>query len=181
MIDSVSIERKEQFANLLDIAIINLRETDQHHELGSGSLYSILQRRLPQSMLTSYHRWVFDNNVTQSVVTLRKWVIQESEFLTVASETVYGVAGRASDAQTTPQKPGQRNTRTFFGDNGDNRAKKTSAVKRLEQTIEFGHVRRSNKKVLLKNGKLLSVVSYVSAVWHWDIPAKHAQEVASVA
>ena len=115
----------EQFADLLDIAIINLRETDQHHELGSGSLYSILQRKLPQSMLTSYHRWVFDNNVTQSVVTLRKWVIQESEFLTVASETVYGVAGRASDAQTTPQKPGQRNTRTFFGDNGDNRAKKT--------------------------------------------------------
>ena len=109
----------EQFADLLDIAIINLRDTDQHHELGSGSLYSILQRKLPQSMLTSYHRWVFDNNVTQSVVTLRKWVIQESEFLTVTSETVYGVAGRASDAQTTPQKPGQRNTRTFFGDNGE--------------------------------------------------------------
>ena len=57
-------------------------------------------------MLTSYHRMVFDNNMTQSVVTLRKWVIQESEFLTVASESVYGVAGRALDAQTTPQKLG---------------------------------------------------------------------------
>ena len=56
-----------------------------------------------------------------------------------------------------------------------------SVVKRVEQTIGFGHVRRSNKKVLLKNGKLLSVVSYVSAVWQGDIPAKHAQEVASVA
>ena len=50
----------EQFADLPDIAIINLRETYQQHELGSGSLYSMLQRNLPQSMLASYHRWVFD-------------------------------------------------------------------------------------------------------------------------
>ena len=43
----------EQFADLLDITIINLKETNQHHELGNGSLYTKLQRKLPQSMLAS--------------------------------------------------------------------------------------------------------------------------------
>lgn len=30
----------EEFANLLEIAIINLTESGQHHELGNGSLYT---------------------------------------------------------------------------------------------------------------------------------------------
>ena len=59
----------EQFADLLDIAIINLKETNQHHELGNDSLYTKLQRKLPQSLLANYHRWVFENNVPESVAT----------------------------------------------------------------------------------------------------------------
>ena len=31
---------KEEFADLLDIAMINLQEAKQHHELGVGSLYT---------------------------------------------------------------------------------------------------------------------------------------------
>ena len=46
----------EQFSDLLDVAIINLRESRQNHELGTGSLYVKLQRKLPEMMLASYHR-----------------------------------------------------------------------------------------------------------------------------
>ena len=91
----------ERFSDLLDIAMINLKESNQDQELGNGTLYTILQRKLPQSMLANNHRWVYDNNVTQTVATLRQWVILESEFQTVASETVHGVTGKMSDAQTT--------------------------------------------------------------------------------
>ena len=115
----------EQFSDLLDIAMINIKESNQDQELGNGTLYTILRRKLPQSILANYHRWVYDNNVTQSVATLRQWVIPESEFQTVASETVHGVTGKMSDAQTTPPRQGQRNTRTFFGDSRHNRTKKT--------------------------------------------------------
>ena len=115
----------EQFSDLLDIAMINLKESNQDQELGNGTLYTILQRKLPQSMLANYHRWVYDNNVTQSVATLRQWVILESEFQTVAAETAQGVTGKMSDAQTTPPRQGQRNTRIFFGDSRHNRTKKT--------------------------------------------------------
>ena len=50
----------EQFADLLDIAIINLKEADQQYELRDGSLYMKLQRKLPESMLARYHRWIFE-------------------------------------------------------------------------------------------------------------------------
>ena len=89
----------EQFADLLDIAIINLKEAGRQYELGDGSLYTKLQRKLPESMLARYHRWIFENSLSESVLTLRTWVIQESEFQTVASETVHGVTGMMMDTQ----------------------------------------------------------------------------------
>lgn len=90
----------EQFSDLLDIAIINLREAGQHHELGDGSLYAKLQRKLPQSMLARFHRWVYENNTAESVVSLRTWVIQESEFQTIASETMHGFASNIENNQS---------------------------------------------------------------------------------
>lgn len=51
-------------------------------------------------MLAGFHRWIFENSVSDSVTSLRKWLLQESEFQTVASETVLGVTGRATDTQT---------------------------------------------------------------------------------
>ena len=69
----------EQFAYLLDSAVISLHEAGKHNELEDGFLYITLQRKLPQSMLTSYHRWVYENNISESVITLKTWVVQESE------------------------------------------------------------------------------------------------------
>ena len=40
----------EQLADLLDIAIINLKEAGHFHELGDGSLYNKLQRKLSESI-----------------------------------------------------------------------------------------------------------------------------------
>ena len=48
----------EDFANLLDIAIINLQEAGHHYELGDGSLYK-LQRKIPETMLACYLTWIF--------------------------------------------------------------------------------------------------------------------------
>ena len=50
----------EEFAYLLDIVMINQQEARQHHELGVGSLYAKLQRKIPEAMLARYHRWVFE-------------------------------------------------------------------------------------------------------------------------
>ena len=70
--------------------MINLQEASQHYELGDGSLYTKLQRKIPEAMLARYHRWVFEYNKEESVLALREWIIQESEFQTIATETVRG-------------------------------------------------------------------------------------------
>ena len=46
----------EQFADLLEIAIINLNETGYHNELGNGFLYGKLRTKLTESMLAKYGR-----------------------------------------------------------------------------------------------------------------------------
>ena len=61
----------EEFVHLLDIAMINLQEAGQHYELGDGSLYTKLQRKIPEAMLALYHRWIFENNKEESVIALR--------------------------------------------------------------------------------------------------------------
>ncbi|XP_052281199.1 uncharacterized protein LOC127878708 [Dreissena polymorpha] len=104
----------EQFADILDVAIINLQEADQHHELGIGSLYAKLQRKLPESLLARYHRWVFEGQHNESVLSLRTWVIQEAEFQTIASETVQGMSGYLMSEHTS-KKTNSNNHRSFFG------------------------------------------------------------------
>ena len=78
----------EKFADLLDIAIVNLKEANRYEEFRDGLLYMKLQKKLPVTMLTNYHRWVFENRKMESVEILREWVIQEAEFQTRALETV---------------------------------------------------------------------------------------------
>ena len=108
----------EKFADLLDIAIINLKEAGLHYELQDGSLYTKLQRKLPETLLARYHRWVYENVQSESVLTLRTWVIQESEFQTVATETVHGLTGQVSDQESQPVLR-RHNHRAFFGETGD--------------------------------------------------------------
>ena len=83
----------EQFADLLEIAIINLKETGHHNELGNGFLYGKLRTKLTEPMLAKYHRWIFETQTEESVVALKTWVFQESSFQTIASETVHGITG----------------------------------------------------------------------------------------
>ena len=79
-VQSGNVEELERFADLLDITIINLEEAGDNQDLGDGSLYIQLQKKLPQSLLARYHRLLFENNMTESVVALQTWVLQESNF-----------------------------------------------------------------------------------------------------
>ena len=45
----------ERYADLIDIAIVNLMEANCHEELRDGLLYMKLQEKLPTSLLTGCH------------------------------------------------------------------------------------------------------------------------------
>ena len=62
----------ENFADVLDITIVNLREAGGYDELGNGSMYIKLQKKIPQILLSQYHRWLYEKDKVESVQTLRE-------------------------------------------------------------------------------------------------------------
>ena len=109
----------DEFADLLDIAMINLKEAGQDYELRDSSINVRLQRKLPETMLAQCHHWIFENHKEESVLTLQTWVLQESEFMTIASETVHRFNGII--AYNTSERPAARygNQRIFSEDTKD--------------------------------------------------------------
>ena len=93
----------ERLADLLAVTVVNLKEAGRHEELGNGSLYLSLCRKLTEAMIAHYHRWIHENCRWQSVETLREYIIQEAEFQTVASETMHGLSkgGHKKDSGVT--------------------------------------------------------------------------------
>ena len=72
--------------------------------------------------------------MSESVLTLRTWVIQESEFQTVASETMHGLTGKASGNQPLQPLPRNNNQRAFFGETeGNDRATKTVSLSVMQK------------------------------------------------
>ena len=104
----------EEFSYMLEITVIKLKEADQHYELGNGSLYRKLQQKLPESMFSRYHRWIFELRITESEVALKTWVFRESLFQTIASETVDGLTGVVENIQRTHSAPAWNSQQTFL-------------------------------------------------------------------
>ena len=104
------VKALEKYADLLDVTVVNLQQAQMNNELGNGALYIKLQRKLSESLLTNYHRWFIDNKRNESVLTIREFVLREAEFLSVASETIHGIATKKTEKVADRQ-------RTFYGQN----------------------------------------------------------------
>ncbi|XP_067667337.1 uncharacterized protein [Haliotis asinina] len=101
----------EQFADMLDVVVVNMRDSDRFEELGNGSLYVQLLKKMTASMISQYQRWIFETQRQESVEALREWVLMEAEFQVIASETIHGVAAKG---KTTIHK-GSNKLGSFFG------------------------------------------------------------------
>ena len=112
----------KRFADLLDIAVINLKDAGRFDELSNGTFYICLQKTIPEEKLVEYHRWLHDKLEEENVESLRRWVIQEAEFETVAHEIICGLDGdRNYQRRDEKMLDGDRNYRrrdgkTFFGE-----------------------------------------------------------------
>ena len=169
----------ESFADLLDIAIISLQEAGQEYELGDGSLYTKLQRKLPEPLLARYHRWVYENNISESVLTLRSWVLKESEVQTVASETVHGVNGCITDTPSAQPVNRYRSLRHSFGIKQIITVCRICSAGCVEHVMAFGSVMNSYRRASRKDETLRNGYNYVIAVWQRDMPENSVKEVGS--
>ena len=89
-----SAKEIDKFADMLDLLVINLRESDQADELNSSSLYVKVLKKMTEEMVARYKRWVDENGGNESVEVIRQWVNREAEYRTVAAETVRGIGYR---------------------------------------------------------------------------------------
>ena len=80
----------EKFPNFLDVMILNLKKSNLKQELGSGLLYINLQRKLSKNLISAFHRWLHENKYEGNVVSLREFIVLESEFAIIAQETKMG-------------------------------------------------------------------------------------------
>ena len=71
---------------MLDVVVVHLPEAEQYEELGSGTLYIQLQRKLPEDMLIANHHWIFEKERTESVETLQEWILLQAEFQVITNE-----------------------------------------------------------------------------------------------
>ena len=65
-------EASEKFADMLDIAVVNKEQAGLHGKLAQDTLYIKLQKKLFETMLTSYRRWIVDNNKDECVKSLKE-------------------------------------------------------------------------------------------------------------
>ena len=70
----------ERFSDLLDVTVVYLKEANRKHELGKGTLYISICKKLNEGMLAQYHRWICENHRWESVETLKEFVLQEAKF-----------------------------------------------------------------------------------------------------
>ena len=85
---------------MLEVTVQNLREHNRTDELGGGIFYISLQRKMTVNMLAKYHRWIFEKGKSELVESMYEWAMQESEFRTVAAETVQVITTRHQDQET---------------------------------------------------------------------------------
>ena len=82
----------ERFADLLQVAQINLQDVGRQDELGYGTFCTQMQQKLSPELLTNFLRWRSERGKTESIPTLLQWLEQEAEFRTAADETLLTVS-----------------------------------------------------------------------------------------
>ena len=92
-----SVKELEKFADLLDIATANMEASGLEGELGSGMTYAICLSKLSETLAASYHECVSSRGDSESVRTLRDWIVQQVEFRSMAMEDVNGLQGKSSE------------------------------------------------------------------------------------
>ena len=88
---SGNVRDVEKLSDLLDVIVLNLTEAGREEELGNERLYTKVQKKMGESVLADYRRWLFNKHKLETVQSMRQWLIRETEFLTIAAEAIKGL------------------------------------------------------------------------------------------
>ena len=91
----------EKFADMLERAVINLKENDRQSDLKDGTLYTIILEKIPEKLLAQYYRWIKENQEHESLKKLKDWIAEEAEYRIQAAEIRNEIG---SDTKTREKK-----------------------------------------------------------------------------
>ena len=90
-------------------------------ELGDDTLHSLLVKKLADSQVESYSRWLREHKKDKSVLTLRDWLKEEVRVRVEAVEMAHGIEAEPVGGAADGGKHGDRGrgSRSFFGENSN--------------------------------------------------------------
>ncbi|CAB4008450.1 Hypothetical predicted protein [Paramuricea clavata] len=103
----------EIFADVLEWAVICLKENGRQADLEAGTLYTIVLEKIPEKLLSQNYRWLREKQNEESMETLKDWFSQEAEYQIPASEMKHGF--RKIQAETVNGNGSGQGGRTFYG------------------------------------------------------------------
>ncbi|XP_053406667.1 uncharacterized protein LOC123558187 [Mercenaria mercenaria] len=98
---------------------------ENYGDINDGALYMRVQKKMPETLLARYHRWIGSSGKKESLEQLKDWVIQESQYLTIASETIHGL--RSENEKKYSPKSSAR-TRSYYANPQIEKKKKICGV-----------------------------------------------------
>ena len=111
-------KQMETFADILERAVITLKENDRRSDVEGGALHTMILEKIPERLLAQYYRWLDENKYRDSLETLKNWVSEEAAYQIQATEIKHGISSQERNEQPRNGKylPPRRSSRSYFGD-----------------------------------------------------------------
>ena len=107
------------FTDLVRVTVVKLQAEGKVGELGDGTLYSLLVKKLTGHQLEAYTRWMNEHSKERSVLSLRDWLKEEVSIRIEAIEMAHGIESEESERTSRKQYPtkggGRSNPSSFYG------------------------------------------------------------------
>ena len=114
----------EAFADVLERAVICLKENGRQTDLDAGTLYTIILEKIPGQLLSQYYRWLREHQRNESMETLKDWISQEADYQVQAAEIKHGFPKVRQDKFNGHDTRGGRSYHGNRFDGGEKRKKK---------------------------------------------------------
>jgi hypothetical protein len=109
----------EVFTDVLERAVICLKENGRKADLEAGTLYTIVLEKIPEALLSQYYRWLRENQKSESMETLKEWTAQEADYQIQASEIKHGFPRVQAERNESYGSGSSRTGRTLYGKSVD--------------------------------------------------------------
>lgn len=107
----------ETFADILERAVITLKENNQSSDLEPGTLHTTILEKIPERLLSQYYRWIDENKYRDLLETLKDWNSEEAAYQMQATKIKNGIS---IEDCNEPPRDGKHNfhrrSRSYFGD-----------------------------------------------------------------